>query len=165
MPTAGIEFTETMRGHVSTAVVDDYAKAEARGKLDSTALDFTVTVSTDDLERLLTDSAHPARIDGTISCSILSPQPLKVTNGVFNLLTRDPSRVNARLMSYKMMGVAQDGRSFRLDGFKVIHDDRQAEIWPDTTTLFVIFSDDTGAAEKVIAKGILHILPADFARQ
>jgi choline dehydrogenase-like flavoprotein len=165
MPTAGIEFTETMRGHLSTAVVDDYAKAEARGKLDNTTLDFTVTVSSDDLERLLTDSAHPARIDGSITCSTLSPQPLKVTNGVFNLLTRDPSRVNARLMSYNMTGVAQDGRSFRLDGFKVIHDDRQAEIWPDTTTLFVTVTDLNGAAERVVAKGILHILPADFAHQ
>src|SRR4030095_10494893 len=144
---SGIQFTETMRGHFSTAVVDDYAKAEARGKLDQTTLEFTVRVSSDDLDRLLTDSAHQARIDGSISCPTLSPQPLQVTNGVFQLLTKDPTRVNARLMSYVMTGRAPDGRQFRLDCFKVIHDDRQVEIWPDTTTLFVTLTDLNGAAE------------------
>ena len=93
---SGIQFTETMRGHFSTSVVDDYARAEAQGKHDGTTLEFTVTVSSDDLERLLTDNAHRAQIDGSISCPTLSPQPLQVTNGVFQLLTKDPSRVNAR---------------------------------------------------------------------
>jgi choline dehydrogenase-like flavoprotein len=162
---SGIQFTETMRGHFSTAVVDDYAKAEARGKLDKTTLEFTVTVSSDDLDRLLTDSAHQARIDGSISCPTLSPQPMQVTDGVFQLLAKDPTRVNARRMSYAMTGRTQDGKAYRLDGFKVIHDDRQLEIWADTTTLFITVTDLNGPAERVIAKGILHILPADFAHQ
>ena len=154
-----------MRGHYSTAVVDDYANAEARGKQDGATFEFTVTVSSDNLQRMLTDSGHQARIDGSISCPTLSPEPMQVTDGVFQLLTKDPTRVNARRMSYVMTGRTHDGKAYRLDGFKVIHDDRQLEIWADTTTLFITVTDLNGPAERVIAKGILHILPADFAHQ
>ena len=79
----------------------------------------------------------------------LALEQLDMLYRIARRLTRDPSRVNARLMSYRMTGVAPDGRAFRLDGFKVIHDDRRAEIWPDTTTLFVTLTDLNGAAETV----------------
>lgn len=161
----GIQFTETMRGHVSTAVVDDYAKAEARGKQDGTTFEFTLTVASNDLDDMLKNPAHQARLDGTISCPTLSPQPLQVTNGTFKLLVTDPTRVNARLMVYEMVARAQDGKSYRIDGFKVIHDDKHVEIWADTTTLFTTVTDLNGPSERVAGKGILHILPADFMRQ
>src|SRR3954463_6309299 len=116
---SGIRFTETMRGHVSTAVLDDYARAEARGQHDGTPLEFTVTVSSDDLDAMLANPAHTARIDGTISCPALSPQPLQVDGGEFHLLVKDPSRVNARQMTYRMTGAAADGKRYRIEGFKV----------------------------------------------
>src|SRR5262245_11541997 len=103
----GIRFTETMRGHFSTAVLDDYARAEQRGIADGSTLDFTVTVSSDNLDDMLSNPAHAARIDGTIACPALSPQPLQVTGGTFHLLVKDPTRVNARLMTYRMIGVAR----------------------------------------------------------
>lgn len=162
----GIRFTETMRGHFSKTVVDDYAKAEADGKRTGAKLEFTATVSTDDLNRMLASPTHEARIDGAIDCPALSPQPLPVAGGTFNLLTTDPARVNARQMIYKMVGRAADGRSYRLDGFKVIQDDKHLEIWADTTTLYVTVTDvSDAAAERVIGKGILHIMPADFLKQ
>lgn len=164
MPT-GITFTETMRGHLSTAVLTDYAAAEARGIQDNTPLEFTVAITSDNLDDMLTNPDHQARIDGTITSPTLSRAPLTVTNGVFKLLVHDPTRVNARLMTYAMVGVSADGRKFRVDGFKVIQDDKTLNVWGDTTTLYVTVTDLNGAAEKVIAKGILHILPADFAHQ
>ncbi|HXI28650.1 MAG TPA: alpha/beta fold hydrolase [Vicinamibacterales bacterium] len=164
MPT-GIQFTETMRGHFSTAVLDDYARAEQRGIADGARLEFTVTVSSDNLDDTLTKPDHAARIDGTIDCPTLSPQPLQVTGGTFKLLVKDPTRVNARNMTYAMIGVAADGKRYRVDGFKVIQDDKQVEIWADTTTLFTTVTDLNGATEQVIGKGILHILPADFMKQ
>ncbi|HJZ78133.1 MAG TPA: alpha/beta fold hydrolase [Vicinamibacterales bacterium] len=164
MPT-GIRFTETMRGHFSTDVLDDYGRAEQRGIADGSTLDFTVTVSSDNLDDMLSNPAHAARIDGTIACPALSPQPLQVSGGTFHLLVKDPTRVNARLMTYRMIGVAADGKRYRVDGFKVIQDDRHLEIWDDTTTLFTTVTDVNGAAETVIGKGILHILPADFMKQ
>ena len=163
---AGIEFTETMRGHISTAVLtDDYAAAETTGKKDRTIMEFVMTVHSDNLDEMLSSPAHQARLDGTINCPMLSPQPLKVTNGEFHLFIKDPTQVNTRLMTYKMIGKAADGKSYRVDGFKTIHDDKHFEVWPDTTTLFTTVVDLNGPAEKIIARGILHILPADFAVQ
>ena len=163
---AGLEFTETMRGHFTTAVLnDDYAAAEARGKKDGTKLEFVMTVHSDNLDEMLNNSAHQARLDGTITCPALSPQPLKVSGGEFHLFIKDPSQVNTRLMIYKMVAKAVDGKSYRIDGFKTIHDDKHFEIWPDTSTLFTTVVDLNGSTEKVIGKGILHILPADFAVQ
>ncbi|HKB13455.1 MAG TPA: hypothetical protein VKD69_22470 [Vicinamibacterales bacterium] len=164
MPT-GIRFTETMRGHFSTAVLDDYARAEQRGRADGSTLEFTVTISSDNVDDMLANPAHVARIDGTIACPTLSPQPLQVTGGTFKLLVRDPDRVNARSMTYQMVGVAADGKRYRVDGFKVIQDDKQLEIWDDTTTLFTTVTDLNGAAGQMIGKGILHIMPADFLKQ
>lgn len=162
---SGIRFTETMRGHFSTAVLDDYARAEARGQRDGTPLEFTVTVSSDNLDEMLSNPTHTARIDGSIACPALSAQPLQVVGGEFHLLVKDPSRVNARQMTYRMTGVAADGKRYRVDGFKVIQDDKHLEVWADTTTLYVTVTDVSGAAETVVGKGILHILPADFMKQ
>jgi cholesterol oxidase len=162
---SGITFTETMRGHISTVLTDDYAAAETRGLADGKTLDFTVTVSSDDLDAMLSDPAHQARIDGTITCPTLSLQPMAVANGVFHLLVKDPTRVNARLMTYVMLARAADGKSYRVDGFKLIENDKQLEIWADTTTLFTTITDVSGAAEQVVGTGILHILPADFLHQ
>ncbi len=145
----GIAFTETMRGQLS----------------DGTPFEFTVTVASDNLDDMLTNADHQARIDGTMTCQALSPAPMPVSGGVFKLLVRDPARVNARLMTYMMTGVASDGKRYRLDGYKVIHDDRHLEIWDDTTTLFITVTDVTGSSEKKIADGVLHILPADFLHQ
>jgi cholesterol oxidase len=161
----GIRFTETMRGHVSPAVLDDYARAETDGKDRGTRCEFTVTVSSNDLDRMLSDPAHEGRIDGTVECPALWSGPLTVSNGTFNLLTRDPAGVNARQMRYNMTGSTSDGRTFRLEGFKTIRDDSHLEIWPDTTTLYVTLTDLGGGAERVAAKGVLHILPADFLKQ
>jgi cholesterol oxidase len=124
-----------------------------------------VTVTSDNLDQLLTNPAHQARLDGTVRCGVLWPSPLTIENGTFNLLTRDPDRVNARKMVYRMSGTAADGRAYRIDGFKTIRDDKPLEIWADTTTLFVTVTDVTDGAERVVAKGVAHILPADFLKQ
>ena len=162
---AGIRFTETMRGHVSTTVLDDYARAEADGKRMGTPLEFTVAVGSDNLDEMLSNAAHQGRIDGEIRCPALWPGPLKVSNGTFNLLTTDPAHVNARHMRYVMSGTTTEGRAFRVDGFKTIRDDSHLEIWPDTSTLFTTVIETTGGAERVVAKGVTHILPADFLKQ
>src|SRR4029079_1042054 len=103
-----------MRGHFSTAVLDDYARAEARGQHDGTPLEFTVTVSSDDLGALLSSPTHTARIDGSIACPARAAQPLQVVGGEFQLLVKDPSRVNARQMTYRMNGVCAARQSYTL---------------------------------------------------
>ena len=164
-PTVGVQFTETMRGFFSTQVQDDYARAEQRGEADDLRLEFTLTVTADDLDKLITDEKHPGRMVGTVTAPALSPKPLTVTDGEFALFTVDPDQINARKMGYRMKLTAEDGNIYFFSGFKQVHDDKGFDVWADTTTLYIIVHDGPTEAAPVLGKGILHIRPMDFAKQ
>ena len=51
MSGSGVRFTETMRGFVSTSALDDYQAGFDRGEADESPLEFTVTVTADDVDR------------------------------------------------------------------------------------------------------------------
>jgi cholesterol oxidase len=162
---AGLEFTERMSGFFSTAVFDDYEQAAAQGRRDESTCDFVLTVATSDLEQMLSDPEHGARLYGTVNARALSPDPLTVRSGLFNLFVEDTADVHAHRMRYRMRLHATDGRIFYFDAMKLIRDGRLTDIWPSTTTLFVTVHaghDDTGPT---IGRGILRIKPTDFARQ
>jgi choline dehydrogenase-like flavoprotein len=161
---SAVQFTETMRGFASTSVTDDYAAGFDQGKADDSPLEFTVTVIADDVDRLVEEREHEARMEGTVTAPGLSPTPLKVEGGRFNLLTRDAEHAAARQMLYAMPLVADDGRRFFLEGFKQIRDDKGLDLWKDTSTLYVtVHRDDRDGP--VAAKGIVTIHVADFAKQ
>ena len=107
----GIEFTETMRGYFSTDVQDDYKRGFERGKREASPLEFTVTVTADDFNKLVEAPEHEARINGTVSAPALSPTPLRVRDGRFQLLVKAPERTATRRMTYGMPLTADDGRS------------------------------------------------------
>ncbi len=161
---AGIEFTETMRGFVSTTVTDDFQAGRAQGERDASKFAFTVTVTAPNVDRLIADPAHEAILRGTIDAPIFSPTPLRVDAGRFNLLVRDADRPGTRRMVYDMPAVADDGHTYHVEGFKTIHDDAGPDVWSDTTTLYVTVRD-IDAAGPVIAKGIVNILIKDFRKQ
>ncbi|MEP6992237.1 MAG: hypothetical protein ABJA80_14995 [bacterium] len=160
----GVEFTETMRGFVSTTTTDDYQAGRSQGERDGSKFEFTVTVTAPDIDRLIADPAHEAILRGTIDAPIFSPSPLRVDAGRFNLLVRDADRPGTRRMVYTMPAVAVDGHTYHVEGFKTIHDDAGPDIWPDTTTLYVTVHEGT-AAGPVIAKGIVNIHIKDFRKQ
>ena len=160
----GIEFTETMRGFASTKVTDDYRAGRELGERDGSKFEFTVTVTAPDIDRLIADPAHEALLRGTITAPMLSATPLRVEAGRFNLLVRDADTPGTRKMVYDMPAVADDGRTFHVDGFKTIHDDAGPDIWSDTTTLYVTVRDGD-ASGAVVAKGIVNILIKDFRTQ
>lgn len=158
----GIRFTERMSGWLSTSVVDDYESAAAQAKADESAFEFTLTIISDDVERLVSDENHSARLIGTVKCEALSAEPLTVTQGKFNLFVHDPDTPHARKMRYRMKLTSTEGRVFAFDGFKLVHDDAGLfDPWTDTTTLFITVSE----ADEVIGKGILRIATRDFMRQ
>jgi cholesterol oxidase len=161
----GIQFSETMKGYVSTQVIDDYQAAAERGKADGSSLSFTLTIISDDLDRMLADPKAQARMIGTVHAPALSPNPIIVTEGVFNLFVDDPDRVEARQMRYRMKLSTEEGRHYYFVGFKSIHDDQGLDVWPDTTTLYVTVHEGDGDAGKVAARGILTIRPEDFVTQ
>lgn len=164
-PPIGIEFTERMSGFVSTAVTDDFGAGAKRGEKDGEALDFILTIVAADVDRFVTEPEHAARMSGTVTAPKLSPDPLAVSDAVFNLFTVDSEQVETRTMEYRMKLTAEDGREYWFHGYKVIHDDRGFDLWSDTTTLYVTLYDGPDEGSPVLGKGILRISPSDFMRQ
>jgi cholesterol oxidase len=169
-----LRFTETMRGWLAPDPALDVeallpvsaAAGIAARPAAAVDMSFTLTIASDDLNALLTDARHPARIVGTVSCAMLSDRPLDVTGGTFNLFTDDPSRVDRRNMVYRMALHAEDGRSYFFHGVKNVDNDPPTEAWRQTTTLYVTVreggDDETGA---IVGRGILYIELPDFLTQ
>ncbi|MDA1127901.1 MAG: GMC oxidoreductase [Chloroflexi bacterium] len=165
IPKMGIQFTETMRGYCSTSVDSVYQEAADRGEETGSSFDFTLTIISEDLETMLKDSAHQAKMVGTVKAPELSDQPLMATHGEFNLFVADPDLHNARQMQYRMRLTTQEGRVYFFEGFKSIHEDPGFDMWADTTTLYIKIYDGDSAAAPLIYKGVLKIEIADFRRQ
>ncbi len=171
--TTGIRFTETMSGYFSTedkarpsTDLAAYEAAYARGKDKGSPAQFTLTIASDDLDRMINDPAHPGTMDGTLIIPALSAEPLTVTHGIFNLFEDFPEQPGMRHMKYEMHAAAEDGSNYYFSGFKSVPDDHSLfRAWHDTSTLYItIFkgSDPNGA---VVGSGVLHIKPLDFAKQ
>jgi cholesterol oxidase len=160
----GIRFTETMKGFFSLGEITDYQAGENRGRQGNSPIEFTLTIESNDLHKMLSDAAHEATIMGTASAPALSPNALDA-KGIFHLFVPDPDHVETKLMTYNMQLSAEDGSVYTFEGFKSIHEMKYGlETWHQTSTLYVTLKrgDDAGP---VIGKGIMHILPADFAKQ
>ncbi len=161
----GIEFTETMKGFFSTHVRDNYERGAAQGEQENSTFQFTLTIVSEDVERMLTSLEHEARMFGTALAPTLSPEPLTITNGKFNLFTVDPNCVDTRNMRYRMAMEAKDGKIYYFEGVKIVQDGPLTDLWPATTTLYVTLFNGNSAASPVLGKGILKITPSDFRRQ
>lgn len=161
----GLRFTETMRGYFSKDKLSDYQQAAEHGTATGSSFAFTLTVLSNDLDKMLAEPSHNARLVGTVTAPALAAKPLTVSEGTFNLFVVDSSQLKTRRMRYRMILTTEDGKRYFFDGFKLIHDDPGPDIWPDTTTLFVdIYDGDTGEAP-LFGKGILKIAVSDFAKQ
>ncbi|MGH2901530.1 MAG: GMC family oxidoreductase, partial [Solirubrobacteraceae bacterium] len=167
---ADLEFTEKMRGFV-TFGEDDYDKGFRQGKKAKTACMFHVTVSMTDVERFIADPQHQGTITGHVQCDALGGR-LEVQQGWFNLFVDgDEDGEEHKYMKYRLLIADGEGHPITLNGYKDVHDDRGFDVWSDTTTLFThilaghVTPDDDDDAAQVVATGILHVLPADFAVQ
>ena len=161
----GLQFTETMRGFFSTSETGDFEAAERKGREEGSPLEFTLTIVSDDVEAMLAEAAHEARIFGTVKAPALSDSPLAVSDGVFNLFVQEAAGSDTRMMRYRMKLTATDGARYFFDGFKRIQDDRGLDMWADTTTLFITVHEGDEAGGRVAGKGVLHIRPRDFMKQ
>ena len=161
----GIRFTETMKGYFSTKVTDDFQKAYDQGKADDSDFQFILTIQSEDIEDMIENDQHPARMVGSVMAPALSDEPLTVTDGHFNLFVDHPSESGTKNMKYRMKLTAETGDTFYFYGYKVLRDDFGLDMWPDTTTLYISVwrgGDDTG---ELLGKGILKIRPEDFMKQ
>jgi cholesterol oxidase len=151
----GLQFSEAMEGWFSTKVKDDYAVAARQGKADGSSLRLIATIKSDDIELMMSEPDHAAKLIGTVKAPALSPEPLTLSNGKFYLFVKDPQQFNVRYMRYVGRLTAKDGSTYTFEGHKTIHNDRGFDVWSDTTTLFITVyagKDDTGA---IPCKGII----------
>jgi cholesterol oxidase len=165
IPRARLEFTERMAGFLSTVEFDDYEQAARRGERDRSTCDVVLTIASSDLEAMLADPVHGASLFGSVHAPALSPDPMHVNNGQFNLFVEDEGEVHTHRMHYRMRVHSTDGRRFSFAGEKGLRDGRLTDVWPSTTTLCVAVHDEDAPTAPVMARGILRIAPTDFARQ
>jgi cholesterol oxidase len=159
---AGVEFTERMAGYVSEAVTLPHETAARRGKEGGSPLSFTVTVLIDDVDHFVDDKAHRGRIIGSVDCPGLSPEPLDIFDGEFNLMRVDENAVETKRFDYRFSLGARDGSEYYLEGYKVVRADADLDIWRDTTRLYVDIGKGAKGQLGHVARGILEIAPADF---
>ena len=129
---AGVEFTETMKGYFSTQAKTPtpplqldpiYQRGYDQGQTDNSPFQFTLTIASEDLDDMISNPAHEARMVGTVLAPAISPQPLTVAEGRFNLFTVDANNVDTHNMRYRMKMVSEDGHTYYFEGFKVTHPD------------------------------------------
>jgi len=161
----GLQFTETMRGFFSTEVKDNFGAGETAGKAVGSSLEFTLTIISEDLNDMLANSAHQAKMLGSVVAPALSARPLSVEDGVFNLFVVDPTNVETRNMVYRMKMRSEEGKVYYFHGYKVVRPNSVLDIWPNTSTLYITVYEGANETAPVLGTGILHILPADFAKQ
>lgn len=162
---AGIMFTERMAGHISTTCLDSFEAAHDAGRLANNELSFTATIIIEDVDGFVSDAAHGGRLVGTAVCPSLSPEPLMISNGFFNLMRLDKHAVETRHFDYRMTLTDREGSAYHLTGQKDVRADSGPDIWRDTTRLKVTLRRGETADGEIIAKGILAISPKDFATQ
>jgi cholesterol oxidase len=160
----GVQLAERMRGHVSTDVSLDYEGAARVGQREGATFEASVAIVSDNLERLLEDPRHEARLGGTVTVPALSPEPFALEEGIFTLMASDPARPGLRETRYRGRLRGDNGVVLSFDGFKVIRDDRGFDSWADATTVFVTISDTDGAESRQLAKGVATMTPLDFMR-
>ncbi len=162
----GIRFTETMKGYFSSQVKgDDYQAAAEQGEAEGSPFQFVLTITSHDMEAMLSEPTHQARMIGTVTAPVLSAQPLQVTDGIFNLFTDDPQQPDTKNMRYRMRMSSEEGKRFYFEGFKVIRDGDGFDLWADSTTLYITVYEGDNAEGSLLGRGILRISIEDFVRQ
>ena len=161
----GVTFTERMAGHISKSALGSYEEASEAGRKAGNTLQFTLSILIDDIARFADDPEHTGSLVGTVECPILSDEPLDVSDGVFKLMRPDEDNVEARRFDYIMRLSNRSGGHFLLSGHKNVRNDAHVDLWSDTSTLFVDVYEEGVTETTPIARGILTIDPADFARQ
>lgn len=161
----GIQFTETMRGYCSTEETTDFEKANELGRQNNSSFEFTLTIISDNLENMLSSEQHEAGMVGTVKAPALSDKPLTVSEGKFNLFIVDALDADTMKMNYSMKLHSIDGKAYYFNGFKKIYDNKGFDVWSDTSTLYITVYEGADNSGPVIGKGILKIMPKDFAKQ
>jgi cholesterol oxidase len=161
-------FTEEMKGFLDFEETD-YERAYRAGKAAGHDLMFHLTITADDLDRFMSDHTHEGKVSGWVRAGDLGGKR-PVEGGHFNLFVDQNGDAKHKRMYYRLHFDDGAGHPLTLVGHKEVHDEPGFDVWSDTSTLYTrilaghVSAEDEPGAE-LIATGILHILPRDFARQ
>ncbi|WP_298303581.1 GMC oxidoreductase [uncultured Erythrobacter sp.] len=171
----GMDFTETMAGTISATgchhrpcghaerIRDDFENGAAWGQSEKSFCSFKLTVATDNLHRMIEDKYHRSLITGEVLITSISPEPLKVREGEFQLLVTNPDRAESWTMNYTMVLDGPEG-PLHFHGHKTLEQRGNSDPWTDLTTLFVTIrhGDEDG---ELIGRGVLKLGIDEFMRQ
>src|SRR6185436_12274529 len=97
-----------------------------------------------DLDAMIADPDRSARLTGTVHIAALSPDPMTIFDGMFNLFVNvdgdgdgdGDGKTSHKRMRYRYGLAALDGKRYHFDGFKEIKDDKGLDVYADTTQLY-----------------------------
>jgi predicted acylesterase/phospholipase RssA len=170
-PTTGgqVSFREKMVGAFAFGEVDPEDGAK-KGAGTDTEISLSLTVSVPDVDGFVCDRWHSCQLAGTVQCSALGGE-LPVTDGVLELLW-DRGDPTWKWLAYRVNFQDRDGNDVTLFGRKnVIHKSGTADLWSDTTTLYVhlfkgrFVSEHEPRMRDLIGSGVIRIRLPAFLRQ
>jgi cholesterol oxidase len=167
-PPVSLAFTEEMKGYVTFGETD-FDKGFRDGKRAGTSFMFHLTITAEDIERFVADPRHTARAEGWIESDAFGGK-LPVIDGVFNLFVDQGTEPAQKRMLYRLQFADGEEHPLTMTGYKTVLHDHGLDAWSETTTLFTrVLAGHVGPEEdesaEVVASGIIHIHPLDFARQ
>lgn len=158
----GMRFTEKMSGRLGLGETKKFPEQLWAPHTVGSDASFVVTVHSDDLDEVLDQPSHRARLTGTFHVPGLHPDPMAVQSGEFHLFVDDPLRPGAKTMNYDFEALDEAGKTWTLQGEKRIEDDAGLDLWNDTTQLFTTVYEGAGTNGKVAAMGLLKVHLGDL---
>ncbi|MBI0397850.1 GMC family oxidoreductase N-terminal domain-containing protein [Cyclobacterium marinum] len=161
----GVQFTETMKGFIGIGEMEDFEKGFAKGKLENTTFEFTLTIQTEDIDAFISNEKHAGKMVGSMSAPSVCQEALSAYNGDFNLFIQDEGDSERKRMNYTSALISPEGGNYYFEGFKDIYNDRVVDAWKDTTTLFITLYEGDSPAGNIVGKGKLVIKVSDLLKQ
>jgi cholesterol oxidase len=156
-----------MKGYLSKGIQppDDYLGGERAGQSSNSRAQFTLTITTPDLDAFIASLEHAGIANGTVIIDgFTSKDGAPVSSGVFNLFVSGDS-ANSRRMLYALPFTGSDGKPYLLDGFKDVRDHGHFDVWGSTSTLYTVIREGHERTGSVVATGVVKILIPDFMKQ
>jgi hypothetical protein len=181
----GFGFTEVMSGFIhrdSNINMDrreTYELAYRTAKSLCESARFFLSVHAFNVSDMVRQPDHSAMLTGTFVCPTIEGSPFMVQRGEFNLFVADHKAPGTRNFTYDFYMRGVNNRRLHFHGYKVVDSSTAlspVNFWKSTSTLYVTISEprqtleeytdgDAWRRHKVVAKGMMHINPMDFASQ
>jgi hypothetical protein len=183
---SGFGFTEVMSGfvHYDQGMIEDeretYELAYRSAKSLCESARFFLSMQAFNATNMLNSSQHRGLLTGTFVCPTIPGSPFMVQRGEFNLFILDHKAPGTRNLTYDFDMKGVNGKKLHFHGYKVVDSSvalAPMSLWRSTTTLYVTVSEhvpgmcddlddeDAWRRGRVLAKGIMHIQPADFVSE